>query len=296
MEGDYFKTLPIIALTANAISGMRETLLQGGFNDYLAKPVEIKKLNEIMDKWVPEGKREKVKPQEVSATASPFDFEIEGLDLAAGLTLTGGSPQQYREVLLLCCEDADGRMELLRKTPDEASLPMLVVSIHAMKSALASIGAKALSKEAANLEAAGKEGDLVFVSEYLAGFTERVALLSERVRRALSEGEDVEDESGNAFETLDKRVLSQLKEALENENVHVADKCLDALSETARSTEVRNALSEISNQILTSEFSEAIRLTESLFDRVAAPPGDAPDKGRATAGEETGSPTGELSS
>jgi signal transduction histidine kinase/CheY-like chemotaxis protein len=58
LEGKYYKQLPIIALTANALSGMREMFLSNGFSDYLAKPIEINKLNAIMEKWVPEEKRE----------------------------------------------------------------------------------------------------------------------------------------------------------------------------------------------------------------------------------------------
>jgi PAS domain S-box-containing protein len=58
LEGDYFKKVPIVALTANAISGMREMFLKNGFNDYLAKPVELAKLNEIMEKWIPKSKRQ----------------------------------------------------------------------------------------------------------------------------------------------------------------------------------------------------------------------------------------------
>jgi signal transduction histidine kinase/CheY-like chemotaxis protein len=59
LEGDYFKNIPVIALTANAISGMREMFLSKGFNDYLAKPIEVSKLNEIMEKWIPPKKRRK---------------------------------------------------------------------------------------------------------------------------------------------------------------------------------------------------------------------------------------------
>ena len=59
LEGEYFKQVQIIALTANALSGMREMFLSNGFSDYLAKPIEISKLNAIMEKWTPTEKREK---------------------------------------------------------------------------------------------------------------------------------------------------------------------------------------------------------------------------------------------
>jgi CheY-like chemotaxis protein len=55
--GAYFKTLPIVALTANAVSGMKEMFLEKGFNDYLSKPIEIPKLNEIIERWIPKETR-----------------------------------------------------------------------------------------------------------------------------------------------------------------------------------------------------------------------------------------------
>jgi signal transduction histidine kinase/CheY-like chemotaxis protein len=54
---DYFRTIPIIALTANAVSGMKEMFLSRGFNDYLAKPIEMQKLNGILEQWIPREKQ-----------------------------------------------------------------------------------------------------------------------------------------------------------------------------------------------------------------------------------------------
>jgi CheY-like chemotaxis protein len=269
MDGEYFRSLPIIALTANAISGMREMLLQNGFSDYLAKPIEIKRLNEVMDKWVPAEKREKQEAPAAHAGVPVFGFEIEGLDVAAGLALTGGAREQYREVLLLCCEDAGERMEALRETPNEAGLARFVIDVHALKGALASIGAKSLSKEAAKLEVAGKEGDLPYISEYLAGFRERLTQLMARIRRAFPEADD--PAGAGASEPLDEETLSRLKDALSSENVHSADYCLDALMKTTRDAGTRKLLTEISNMILTASFSEAIQSTESLRERIATP-------------------------
>jgi CheY-like chemotaxis protein len=59
MPDEYFETLPIIALTANTISGTRNMFLQNGMNDLLTKPIEMPKLNEILDRWLPSHKKSK---------------------------------------------------------------------------------------------------------------------------------------------------------------------------------------------------------------------------------------------
>jgi signal transduction histidine kinase/CheY-like chemotaxis protein len=52
------KHVPIVALTANAVSGMREVFIENGFSDFLAKPIDIAKLDEVIDKWISLDKRE----------------------------------------------------------------------------------------------------------------------------------------------------------------------------------------------------------------------------------------------
>jgi len=50
------KNLPIIALTANAVSGVKEMFLSNGFNDFLSKPIDIVNLNSTLEKWLPKEK------------------------------------------------------------------------------------------------------------------------------------------------------------------------------------------------------------------------------------------------
>ena len=57
LEGERFQKLPIVALTANAIAGVEEMFLMHGFNDYLSKPINTRKLNAILVKWIPMDKR-----------------------------------------------------------------------------------------------------------------------------------------------------------------------------------------------------------------------------------------------
>ncbi|MCL2103324.1 MAG: response regulator, partial [Syntrophorhabdaceae bacterium] len=51
--GGPFEKLPIVAFTANAMIGMKEYFLEKGFDDYLTKPIETKKLNALIERWVP---------------------------------------------------------------------------------------------------------------------------------------------------------------------------------------------------------------------------------------------------
>ena len=53
MYGEYYKTVPIVALTANAISGAREMFLKEGFQDYVAKPIEVSQLERVLKKYLP---------------------------------------------------------------------------------------------------------------------------------------------------------------------------------------------------------------------------------------------------
>jgi signal transduction histidine kinase/CheY-like chemotaxis protein len=53
LEGDLYKDVPVIALTANAVSGVREMFIQNGMNDFVSKPIEIKDLLTALKKWLP---------------------------------------------------------------------------------------------------------------------------------------------------------------------------------------------------------------------------------------------------
>jgi CheY-like chemotaxis protein len=80
--GGYYKNVPIIALTANAVSGMKEMFLKNGMNDFLAKPIETAKLNNILEAWIP---AEKKKPwSEAEKYAVPWT-RTPGAEGAGGL-------------------------------------------------------------------------------------------------------------------------------------------------------------------------------------------------------------------
>jgi CheY-like chemotaxis protein len=182
--GEKYDSVPLVALTANAMVGMREMFLSEGFDDYLSKPIETVKLNKLMDKWIPEGVRVPFRDVSPLPSRAPDVFDIEGLDAVLGLERTGGLKELYLEVLNVYCQDVDTALPALKDVSEE-HIKDFTIRIHALKSASANVGATALSSEAALLEDAGKRGDLQYIRERLDGFRERLEDLASRIRRAI---------------------------------------------------------------------------------------------------------------
>ncbi len=55
-QEDPFSNLPIIALTADAVQGVREEFLEAGMNDFASKPIEMKDVSRILRRWLPKEK------------------------------------------------------------------------------------------------------------------------------------------------------------------------------------------------------------------------------------------------
>ncbi|MDR1205370.1 MAG: response regulator [Peptococcaceae bacterium] len=294
MEGEYFRKVPVIALTANAVSGMKEMFMENGFSDYLAKPIEVSKLNGIMARWIPPEKRRRVVFEQdgggglpAPALADPLDppenpLRIEGVDAAQGLALAGGLAERYREILSLYCRDAAVRIPLLAEAPDEAGLEAFVTQVHALKSASANIGATELAEEAVRLEAAGRSGDRAFIRERLPRFYQELTRLTAHIQAALDAARERrkgrERRSGDRRKNDDRRknedrrktdALTRLKAALEAENIGAVDELLNALISAADAESAEDAgavsLERVADCVLLADFGEAVRMVDVLL-------------------------------
>ena len=183
--------LPIVALTANAVSGMREMFLRQGLDDFLSKPIDPLSLDEVLRKWIPKEKqRATVKapePANDAATETAAPFAIEGVDAETGLAQSGGTEADYREILEEFNRDAAARIGFLTVSQAEEEPKSFIMHTHSLKSSSASIGAMTLSEEAASLESAGRFGDLGLIRERIEGFRENLSRLMERIGAALAE-------------------------------------------------------------------------------------------------------------
>ncbi|MDR3172634.1 MAG: response regulator [Treponema sp.] len=271
--------IPIIALTANAVSGMREMFLQNGFSDYLSKPIEIIKLNEIIEKWIPAEKQ--IKPMGGIIPAPPVPggsggLVIEGVDVNRGITMTGGTEAGYRKVLAQFYKDADERLDWLMdflteykqlsRRDAEKSLAEFIIQVHALKSAAGTIGAVDVSKEAATLEEAGKAGDTTAVGELLPAFYVQLSKLVSMIEEVLEM--DDQNETGDREGRNDSAVMEKLellRDALKAKNMKNIDRLLEDLETAAMDSKTREGINAVSDKVLMGEYEGAIDSVTTLL-------------------------------
>jgi CheY-like chemotaxis protein len=178
LGGDYFKRVPIIALTANALSGMEEMFLSKGFNDYLAKPIDISKLNGLMEKWIPREKRIRADggPDETSLSEGVFRGKrIEGVDIPAGLERYKND-LTYLEILRSYADSIPELLDNMRNVSLEG-LETYEITVHGIKGSSYQICAGGVGREAEVLESAARAGDWGTVEKNSGIFIEHLETL-----------------------------------------------------------------------------------------------------------------------
>lgn len=171
MEDEYFKNVPIIALTANAVVGARETFKQAGMNDFVAKPIEMKEICAKLKMWLPKEKiikQAKKDGQADAASASLKETEplpqIEGLDVAEGIKNSG-----TRELFISLLGDfyklIDMKATKIEKCLADGMVRDFTIEVHALKNTARMIGAMELSGMFLELEQLGNAGDLEAIAE-----------------------------------------------------------------------------------------------------------------------------------
>jgi signal transduction histidine kinase/CheY-like chemotaxis protein len=259
-EDAYYRNLPIIALTANAISGQREMFLKNGIDDFLAKPIEMKKLNGILEKWIPRKKRVEVseKPESPDKIRPP---DIEGIDVDAGIVNVGGSGAAYLRILTVFYRDANERIAQIQEAVDSGNIALYTTLVHALKSASRSIGALDFGDFAAEMESAGKKQDITLIHEKTEKLLEDLKTITENISAALDQN------TANIPEPADLSAmhLDKLKDALVTMNIEAVNRLISEYMSMPMDAKTKETINEINQDILLFEYDKAIEKIDLLL-------------------------------
>ncbi len=197
----------IIALTANVMEGMRERFLGCGFQDFIAKPLDRKELNQLLLRWVPEEKRTTRDRGEEHIALNPDVFQIEGVDMNAAMRFFSGDETAFKDLLELYYLDGKRKPDLLRDLAG-SDLSHYQVEVHGLKSASANIGAMDVSSMAREQENAATRGDTEYISQQLPYLLEEYEKLLKNIGEFLHRSR----RSGTQAEKLPPLSSQELKE------------------------------------------------------------------------------------
>ena len=202
--------IPIVALTANAVSTAKEMFLSEGFDGFVSKPIELVELERVLKKVLPrsavsddgeaapeEEPAAETEAEEPSAEAtedvteapaeeSVYDrLKAAGLDTEAGLGYCMDDGELYESLLIQFTEEAPEKRSAMIKYFEEGDLKNYAIFVHGLKSTSRMIGDAGLGSRAEALEHAAKEGRADFVAANHAEMLADYAALTEGICMAL---------------------------------------------------------------------------------------------------------------
>jgi CheY-like chemotaxis protein len=149
------RRVPIIALSANAVSGVRELFLEAGMDDFISKPIDPGELNRKLALWLPEKKfsfvpvseREKGSAPDAGETALPLRRD-------AGLNNVGGNETLYNQLLDSFRRDHGGDFQKIKNALEGGDLSLAHRLAHTLKSTAGLLGASRIRHASSEIEKA----------------------------------------------------------------------------------------------------------------------------------------------
>ena len=242
---EYAKTIPIVALTANAIVGNDKMFLENGFQAFLTKPIDVAKLDAVLrqfvrDKQSPETIREAEERSRVDDGKGDYEAiltgllektRISGMDITAGLKRFNNVPSIYMGVIKSFIQNMPKLLTTLRGVT-EGTLFEYAVTVHGVKGSCYGICADEAGRMAEALEIAAKSGDFARVmagNETFIGTAYDLLTQLEALSKSADDVRDETDSDKNALPEPDRALLAKMLEASQNYDIDEMQGIMDEL-------------------------------------------------------------------
>lgn len=275
LEGEYYKNVPISALTANAVSGARDMLIGMGFQEYISKPIDVDKLERVLLEFLPK--------EAVQITDDEADKEshlekgiemadkicIEGIDTDEAMKRCNNDISVYNDILNVVIKEGMHRCNDIKEIFESENIDRYVVEVHGLKGAMASIGAIKLSEHAKKHEFAGKDGDIEYIKNDIDRLLEEYQMLIKNVREYIN-NINIQDEDKKNPDITDmqyRTILNNTYQFLEAFNAVEANEELKKLKEYNITDEKKNFINELTDLADEFEYEKAIQILKTEFEK-----------------------------
>jgi len=259
-----FTDLPIIAMTANAMSGDDQMCLDVGMNDYISKPINPAILYKTVHQWLDPQKRRYRKTTATQDSNDTNTWHLEGIDIVAALGRVAGQKHMLVKMLTSFVEDFAQEDANIRKYLTLGQPTHALRLIHTLKGASGNIGASAIHTTCVELERALSTEPEANCQTLLTEMTHLFEQLIPNLQAFLTEHTPTPQKRASAVNksTL-LSCLTELSELLEQYNTS-SMRYFSAHRDTLMSIGNTPLLDQVENHINHYEFSEALTITTQL--------------------------------
>ncbi len=263
------RSMVIIALTANAISGTREMFLQNGFQEYISKPINLNSIEAVLKKYLPSDIIHYVEKDD-DLDYSEVEIELPHVDVASGLNNYGGNKTRYLQILKFIYDDGAGHVQRIKDCLMVCNYRDYIFEVHALKGLMAGIGAMDLAEFARLQEYAARDGNFEVIRRESSFMVEQYETMLENIKNLLNDNGLLREE---IIQIRDKELtweefcsmLHSLQGSLDLLEQAEAARKVDNLLTYPLDTGIRRQLIEIKHAIGEFEYDEAAELIRQLL-------------------------------
>lgn len=274
--GGHNSDVTIIALTANAVYGVRNMFLTEGFDDYISKPVDMSQLAKALRKYLPtadirhtDGNRLMAQQTTTVGDLKQGIPELTGVDPLKGLASCAGIKDRYLELLSVFYKNGLIQKEQIRKLYEAESFGNLRIELHALKSVAASIGATELSELAKRSELALKDSNTEVVHSDMGVILHQYGEILDELGRFYEEhSPDNEAPTRPIERTRLLEKLESIKIALDSFDDEAAGDVVEELLTYAHNEYLTEALRSLKTCIELYDYQGATNKTAEMIDTV----------------------------
>jgi len=268
-----FKDLPILAMSASAMTQDQENATAAGMNGHVAKPIEPQQLFSALLKWIKPGERE-VNPgirQKALGNEEKIELpdKLPGIDMKTGLRRVGGNKKLYRNLLIKFHRDNQDITEQIQKALEKEDNELAQRLAHTVKGVSGNIGASGVQQTAEIVELAVKNKQLDTINEMIQNLKANLTVpLTElnTLANALKNEDSVKAEKPEGTIDQLKTFLTELEPILKKRKPKPCKEVIARIQEFSWPDDFSMSINDLNKYITKYKFKDAGKTLEELSE------------------------------
>jgi PAS domain S-box-containing protein len=262
-------SLPIIAMTANAMKADLDACLDAGMNDHITKPIERKALLQTLRRWIPGAREPALSTGPVAPVRTGSKPGLEGIDVPGSLERLGFDFETFRRMLVRFADGQGATLEALRAAVASRDGAAVAAHAHAIAGASGNLGADGLRAAAKALERAAREGGTADFVPLLGELETRAAVVFRSIDAVRGTSPAAVEPGASVTPPAARTALLSLQHALGDFDVSAATTALTALDRVGM-TDAIGDLARLRHHVDRYEYDEARALATRLLEQISS--------------------------